>query len=157
MEKRVAERTLLCGTPSSWYCKFEKLDTTRTLNVLSKRKFFMNIGSLPLKPRSYRYRIIPYFHAVSYAFSKSKNTAVKFFFYMKVSLMKVSSRIKWSMVPLLFQNPVCIFVMWPFVSRYHVSLLFITRSIVLQRQLVNGFDVSLPDFGINYWLFPCFW
>ena len=52
MEKRVTERMLPCGTLSFWCCESKNVDPTRTLNVLSKRMFFMNIGSLQFIIRS---------------------------------------------------------------------------------------------------------
>ena len=78
--------------------------------------------------------------------------------------MKVSKRIKWFTVSLFSWNPVCMLVIRPFDSRYHVSLLLIIHSIVLQRQLVNGLIVlwirrifACFGDGNNYSLSSNFW
>ena len=87
MEKRVTERMLPSGTFSSWFCESERVDPTRTLNVLSKRKFLMDIGNLPLKPRSYRSRIMHTSMSCRKPSLNKKNTVVRCFFFVKTSLI----------------------------------------------------------------------
>ena len=58
----------------------------------------MNVGSLPLNPSLWIAFKMPYIHVVSYAFSKSTNTATTCPFLVKASRMKVSSLTKLSVV-----------------------------------------------------------
>ena len=80
--------------------------------------------------------------------------------------MKVSCRIKWSLVPLLFWNPVCIFVIRPFVSRYHIRVYCLSstpssyQGSYSMRWVDNSADsMYLCWFGDrdNYWLSSYFW
>ena len=66
--------------------------------VRSARKILMNVGSLPLNQSLWISFKMPYLHVVSYAFSKSKNTATTCSFLIKASRMKVSNLTKLSVV-----------------------------------------------------------
>ena len=66
--------------------------------VRSARKFSMNVGSLPLNPSLCISFKMPYLHVVSYAFSKSTNTATTCYILIKASCMKVSDLAKLSVV-----------------------------------------------------------
>ena len=54
-----------------------------------ERKFIMKMGKRHLIPRSCRPCIMPYYHAVSYAFSMSKNMAIACLFMIKALCRKV--------------------------------------------------------------------
>lgn len=60
------------------------------------------------------------------------------FFFMKASYIKVSNLIKWSIMLFFFLKLVGIFDIRLFVSKYHVSLVLIILSMVLQMQLVRS-------------------
>ena len=50
--KRVVDRILPCGTPSSWFFKSARVDLMRTWKVVLVKKFLTNFGSLPLSLKS---------------------------------------------------------------------------------------------------------
>jgi hypothetical protein len=62
------------------------------LNSLSDRKFEIKVGTLPFNPISKRSFKMPYFHVVSYAFSRSKKINTACSFLAKAFRIKVTKR-----------------------------------------------------------------
>ena len=111
---------------------------TLTWNFLSQRKPAMKSGSRPRRPASCKSFKMPNFQVVSYAFSRSKNIAVAYCFWIKASRIKDSKRTSWSVVLRPLRKPLCMGVIILFLSRYQTSLLLTIRSITLQTQLVRA-------------------
>ena len=105
ISNKSGERMLPWGTPSSWWCASDKLDPMRTLKERSSKKFSINDGKWPLRPRSCRSLRMPCFHVVSNAFSRSKKMATTCCLFIKASRMYVSSLTRWSMVERVFRKP----------------------------------------------------
>ena len=74
-----------CGTPFSSGRLVERLFPTRTLKTRSLRNASINRGRRPLKPQRCSFSKIPYLQVISYAFSRSKNTATRCFRARKAS------------------------------------------------------------------------
>ena len=60
------------GTPCSCSKVSDNVEAIRTLKDLSDKKFDIKFGNRPLKPISCKSFMMPYFHVVSYAFSRLK-------------------------------------------------------------------------------------
>ena len=95
--KRVTDSILPCGTPSSWFWMFDRVETIRTRNILSERKALIKFGSLPFNTMLCRSFMISYLQVVSYAFSRSKNIASR--------CMVVSNLTTWSIIDLRLLKP----------------------------------------------------
>ena len=74
---RVGDRMLPCGTPCSCSKVSDNVEPIRTLKDLSDKKFDIKLGNRPLRPISCKSFMMPCFHVVSYAFSRSKNIALR--------------------------------------------------------------------------------
>ena len=85
---------LPCGTHCSCSKISDNVEPIRTLNNLSDKKFDIKFGNWPLRPISCKFFMMPYFHVVSYAFSRSKNIATQCSFLTNASRIKDSSRTK---------------------------------------------------------------
>ena len=85
---------LPCGTPCSYSKVSENVEPIRTLKDLSDKKFDIKFGKQPLRPISCKSFMMPYFHVVSYAFSRSKNTATQCSFLINASRIKDSNHTK---------------------------------------------------------------
>ena len=133
----VTDNTLPWGTPISCCFSSEKTSSILTLNRLSWRKFWINIGILPPNPRFFRSFTMPYFQVVSYAFSRSKKTATRCSFLIETSLMNVSYRIRWSIGFLWLLIPDWYSVINLLVSKYQINLAFTILSSVLHTQLLR--------------------
>ena len=136
--KRVTERTLPWGSPNSWSCGLERTVPFQTRKCRFEIKLAMKMGKWPLIPRSYRSCIMPYRHVMSYAFSRSKNTATACCFLMKALRSNVSNLTRWSRVdrPRLKLH-------WYSEMRWSLSSVQMRRSLtilsmVLQMQLVKA-------------------
>lgn len=92
-------------------------------------------------PAEHRFLMIPFFQVVSYAFLRSKKTAMVCCFLMKDCLISVSMRVNTSVVDLQCLNPYCKGVITFLDSRVQTRRVFTIRSISLQRQLVS--DIGL--------------
>ena len=126
------------NTPSSCLQRLENVDPIRTRNCRSERKLFMKFGNLPRSPRLWWSFIIPNLQVVSFAFSRSKKTAIRSCFWILLSLIEVSNLTTWSIVDCRFRKLHWELVISLLDSRYQTSLLFTIRSIVLHRQLVSA-------------------
>ena len=73
--KSVSDYIQPCDTPVSWSYRSDSVDQSHFEVSIFFRKFEMKIGRFPLRLMSCRSDKIPYFHVMSYAFSKSKKTA----------------------------------------------------------------------------------
>ena len=87
---------LPCGTPCSCSKVSDNVEPIRTLKDLSDKKFDIKFGNRPLRPihvscKSY---MMPYFHVVSYVFSRSKTIATQCSFLTNASRIKDSNRTK---------------------------------------------------------------
>jgi len=91
-----------------------------------------------------RSRSMPYFHVVSYAFSRSKKTDTRCSRLTKSSRIKLSSLISWSLVLRFFRKPLWYSVKMLLFSKNHISRQLTSRSNVLQRQLVKAIGLYFP-------------
>ena len=105
---------------------------------LIPESFLKKNANLPLTPSSCRSRKIPYFQVVSYAFSKSKNTATTCSFLTKTSRIRVSSLTKLSLELHSERKSDWTGDIRLLISKYQTSLALIILSRVLQRQLVSA-------------------
>ena len=80
IKKWVTLRTLPCDTPISG-----EMMTYSDMELPIPRKFWISRGSFPLIPKSWISLRIRCLQLVSYAFSRSKNTESKYFFFTKAS------------------------------------------------------------------------
>src|SRR5215469_6646889 len=103
----------------------------------------MKMGNRPLSPISWRSLSIPYFHVVSYAFSRSKKTATTCSRFTKPSLTQVSKRTSWSTVLLFDLKP-----LW-----YLVMILFFQESIPVDYLL--SVQLSYKDSWLRIWDDSC--
>ena len=91
---RVARGILPCETPCSCSKVSDNVEPIRTLKDLSDKKFDIKFGNRFLRPISCKSFMMPYFHVVSYAFSRSKNIATQCSFLINASRIKDSNRTK---------------------------------------------------------------
>ena len=91
---RVGDMMLPCGTPCSCTKVSDNVEPIRTLKDLSDKKFDIKFGKRPVRPISCKSFMMPYFHVVSYAFSRSKNIATQCSFLINASRIKDSNRTK---------------------------------------------------------------
>ena len=136
--KRVTERTLPWGTPNSWSCGSERTVLIRTRKRRFERKLATKMGKWPLIPRSYRSRIMPYRHVVSYAFSRSKNTATACCFLMEALRRNVSNLTRWLRVERPRLKPHWYSEMRRSLSSVQTRQSLTILSMVLQMQLVKA-------------------
>ena len=85
---------LPCGTPCSCTKVSDNAEPIRTLKDLSDKKFDIKFGKRPVRPISCKSYMMPYFHVVSYAFSRSKNIATQCYFLINASRIKDFIRTK---------------------------------------------------------------
>ena len=85
---------LPCGTPCSCSKVSDNVEPIHTLKDLSDKKFDIKFGNRPLRPISRKSFLMPYFHVVSYAFSRSKNIATQCSYFTNASRIKDSNRTK---------------------------------------------------------------
>ena len=111
--KKVTDRILLWGTPSSWFWMFDLVELIRTRNFQFERKALIKFGSLPFSPMLSRSFMIPHIQLVSYAFSWWKNIATRCCFCIIASRMEVSNLTTWSIVDLWLLKP-----HWKLVKNY---------------------------------------
>ena len=104
-----------------------------------ERKLAMKMGKRPLIPRSYRSRIMPYRHVVSYTFSRSKDTATACCFLMKALRRKVSNLTRWSRVDRPRLKPHWYSEMRRPVSSVQTRRSLTILSMVLQMHFGNGY------------------
>ena len=104
---------------------------------------------------------MPYFHVVSYVFSRSKKTDTRYSCLIEASLINVSNRIRWSIWILWLLKPDWYCVINLLLSRYQISLALIILSTVLHKR--NGSVVfCICIFFHKFWhrykcgLFPYF-
>ena len=135
---RVGDRIPPFWTPCSCSKVSDNVEPIRTLKDLSDKKFDIKFGIRPLRPISCKSFMMPYFHIVSYAFSRSKNIATQCSFLINASRIKDSNRTKWSLIPYFIRKPACFPEITLFDSRNQTSLSLIILSIVLHIQLVNA-------------------
>ena len=91
---RVGDMMLPCGTPCSCSKVSDNVEPIRALKDLSDKKFYIKFGNRPLRPISCKSFMMPYFHIVSYAFSRSLNIATQCSFLINASRIKDSNRTK---------------------------------------------------------------
>ena len=131
-------RTLPCGTPCSCWKSSDCEAPIWVLKVLSLRKFRINSARFPLIPASWMVFSMWYLHAVSYAFSMSKKTAIICSLRLNESRMSVWSYMRASIVDLCFLKPNCMLDIAPLSSRVLTSLTFTTFSTSLHTELVSA-------------------
>ena len=85
---RVTDKMLPCSTPLVCTWVSESVLLTLTLNFHSLKNSCTYFGRHPLSPAVYMSRKIPYLHAASYVFSKSKNTDT--ICYLRAKLFRTS-------------------------------------------------------------------
>ena len=88
---KVGDKILPCGTPCSCLKVSDNVEPIRTLK---DQEIDIKFGSRPPRPISCKSFMMPYFHVVSYAFSRSKNIAATCSFLTNASCIKDSNRTK---------------------------------------------------------------